>query len=155
MSSRKEMDHDFELNIASIVDCFTVLITYLLAAASFISLGMVPMEALVDRTNSTGPQITQADTGPTVQLTVEILESHKIRFSVWNGNESQKEEFAMNEVEAEDQKIETYVAKLKETYPKLEQAIVASDPTIAYGDFIHGADLVKRKFKLFLANGGK
>ena len=60
----------------------------------------------------------------------------------------------MNGVDAEDQKIETYVAKLKETYPKLEQAIVASDPTIAYGDFIQGADLVTRKFKLFLANGG-
>ena len=32
---------DFELNLASLIDCFTVLITFLLASASFLSVGIL------------------------------------------------------------------------------------------------------------------
>ncbi len=149
MSSRKEMDHDFELNIASIVDCFTVLITYLLAAASFISLGMIPAESLVDRTNVTDAQI---NTEATAQLTVEVLEGHKIRFSVWNGNNAQKEEFSLTGDAAELEKATLFMGKLKEAHPKLDQAIMVSDPTVSYGDFIQSAELVKKQFKIYLAN---
>ena len=38
---------DFELNLASIIDCFTVLITYLLVSASFISLGILDVSVPV------------------------------------------------------------------------------------------------------------
>src|SRR4051812_36631719 len=32
---------DFELNLASLIDCFTVLITFMLASASFLSIGLL------------------------------------------------------------------------------------------------------------------
>src|ERR1700722_17864850 len=38
---------DFELNLASIIDCFTVLITYLLVSASFITLGVLDVTVAV------------------------------------------------------------------------------------------------------------
>jgi biopolymer transport protein ExbD len=40
-SNSEGMHQDAPINIASIIDCFTVLITYVLAAASFISLGAI------------------------------------------------------------------------------------------------------------------
>jgi biopolymer transport protein ExbD len=40
-SNSEGMHQDAAINIASIIDCFTVLITYVLAAASFISLGAI------------------------------------------------------------------------------------------------------------------
>src|SRR6185295_7831760 len=44
MPKRPETEQDFELNIASVIDCFTVLITYLLVSASFISISALDID---------------------------------------------------------------------------------------------------------------
>ncbi len=46
-SSRHECEQDFELNIAPIIDCFVVLIAYLLISASFISLTSMDVQVAV------------------------------------------------------------------------------------------------------------
>ena len=40
-----EGEQDFELNITSIIDCFTVLIAFILTSASFISIGIIDADA--------------------------------------------------------------------------------------------------------------
>lgn len=47
MKGRHECEQDFELNLASIIDCFTVLIAYLLVSASFISLTAMEVDVAV------------------------------------------------------------------------------------------------------------
>jgi hypothetical protein len=50
---------EFELNLAPIVDCFTVLITFMLVSASFISIGILeafPNAAAQASTDSTAPR---------------------------------------------------------------------------------------------------
>src|SRR5947208_300860 len=42
--ARPDREQDFELNIASVIDCFTVLITYLLVSASFISISALDID---------------------------------------------------------------------------------------------------------------
>ena len=59
-------DSDFELNLASIIDCFTVLITYLLVTASFITLG------ILDVTVTSSLASTEQTHSPDVMLTVGI-----------------------------------------------------------------------------------
>lgn len=154
MSFRKEVEQGFELNITSIVDCFTVLITYLLAAASFVSLGMIPAESLVERSESTGAQIAVTQAAP-AQLIVEVLQNHKIRFSLWNGNESKKTEFMVSAGENANPEIGMYLTQLHASYPALDRAIMMSDPGVSYGDFIHATEVLNSKsgFKIFLANG--
>src|ERR1700761_7357159 len=39
--SRGSQSQDFELNLASIIDCFTVLIAFMLASTAFISIGIL------------------------------------------------------------------------------------------------------------------
>src|SRR5579859_5677791 len=41
---RLEREQDIDLNIASVIDCFTVLITYLLVSASFISISAMDID---------------------------------------------------------------------------------------------------------------
>lgn len=53
MLRKKHSQHaeqDFELNITSIIDCFTVLIAYLLVASSFISIGIFDVGIAVKST---------------------------------------------------------------------------------------------------------
>ena len=152
--SRRELDQDCDVNLASIVDCFTVLITYLLAAGSFISLGMIPAEVIVDRAPDSAEVSTEsvAPVEPPVTLTVEVMTGQKIRFSVWTGNESIKKEFSVTE---QDQAaIKEYTQSLAVQYPTLKRAVVAADPGLNYGEFVKGAEQVK-PFKILLANQSK
>ncbi|MEK7692464.1 MAG: biopolymer transporter ExbD, partial [Bdellovibrionota bacterium] len=58
---------DFELNLAPIIDCFTVLMTYLLATASFLALTSLEVSL-----SGTGDTAEPAERIP-VALTLEIL----------------------------------------------------------------------------------
>src|SRR3954454_525427 len=62
---------DFELNLASIIDCFTVLIAFMLASASFLSIGILDAGVA-----AAGPQ-TKSDKPPSVNLTVELSQNQK------------------------------------------------------------------------------
>jgi biopolymer transport protein ExbD len=153
--SKREMEQEFEINLASIVDCFTVLITYLLAAGSFISLGMIPAESLVDRAPSaeTAPaaEAEVVPPVPTVTFTVEVLPEQRVRFSVWQGEVSEKKEFAAKDVAD----IQTYLTELKGKHPDLKNAVFASDPGVTYGEFMKAADPVRGTFKILLAGAKK
>lgn len=65
-------NQDFELNIASIIDCFTVLIAFMLVSASFLSIGI--FDAGVAATGNTPA----AGTPPSVLVTVELLKDNVI-----------------------------------------------------------------------------
>jgi biopolymer transport protein ExbD len=85
MSASGGSHQDFELNLASIIDCFTVLITYLLISASFISLGglSVTVAAVSDEPalDPTLPQVNlsimlQKDQSVTLQTQSDLPENN-------------------------------------------------------------------------------
>ncbi len=60
-SNESGRSQDFELNLAPIVDCFTVLITFMLISASFLSIGVLdsyPNTASAPTTNDNAPKET-------------------------------------------------------------------------------------------------
>jgi biopolymer transport protein ExbD len=158
--SKREIEQDCDINLASIVDCFTVLITYLLAAGSFISLGMIPAETLVERAPSSVEQPAETQSvpppeAPKVTVTVEVQAGNKVRFSVWTGNEAVTQDFEVKtgtDALTGNQKIKDYVQNLKNQHVDVKNAVVASDPGVTYGEFISVADLVRSGFKILLAN---
>jgi len=68
---------DVELNITPIIDCFTVLITFLLASASFISIGF--FEA-----STPGPGTDAQAKKPDLDASIRIAKNHRIELK-WNG----------------------------------------------------------------------
>src|SRR3989338_6075956 len=68
---------DFELNLASIIDCFTVLVTFLLASSAFLSIGI--LDAGIAAGGSTTPDNKAA---PLVQLALDLLPGHKMEVRV-------------------------------------------------------------------------
>src|SRR4051812_21662207 len=63
---------DFELNLASIIDCFTVLIAFMLASASFLSVGILDAGVA-----AAGAQANPNDKPPSVNMTVELGQGQK------------------------------------------------------------------------------
>lgn len=166
--NRRQMDQEFELNIASIVDCFTVLITYLLAAASFISLGSVEIESLVQRNESTGSQLeatTVTETPPKVIL--DFKTGGNVSVSVWRDTLVEKREFSMNAQAGEtlinrepaaaghtkpSSEYVQYLTDLNAKYPTAKQAILVGDGAVPYGSLVKWVEPAKTRFSLFFGD---
>jgi biopolymer transport protein ExbD len=63
---------DFELNLASIIDCFTVLIAFMLASASFLSIGILDAGVA-----AAGAQVAPG-TPPAINIAVEVGTGNKL-----------------------------------------------------------------------------
>src|SRR3954462_13573955 len=68
---------DFDLNLAPIIDCFTVLITFMLASASFLAIGILDAQIALPGTSSTPNQ-----KPPSINLDVELGANHEIKIKV-------------------------------------------------------------------------
>jgi biopolymer transport protein ExbD len=67
---------DVELNITPIIDCFTVLITFLLASASFISIGF--FDAYTPG-NAADPSQTEPDTEAVIKIKANQMAEFKVK----------------------------------------------------------------------------
>ena len=67
---------DFELNLASIIDCFTVLIAFMLASASFLSIGILDAGVA-----AAGAQAAPG-TPPPINIAVEIGAGSKLTVKI-------------------------------------------------------------------------
>ena len=146
---------DVELNLAPIIDCFTVLIAYLLVSMSFISLAI--FEAGVAATGPAPASEVQPEVPPEVPLTfaIAISEGNKIEMKLSGGKENVNLTFpiepkgAAADYEAIDKKIE----ELKVTYPTLKEANISAEPTIRYKAIVKVVEAVKKALpKVFLAS---
>ncbi|MEK7690751.1 MAG: biopolymer transporter ExbD, partial [Bdellovibrionota bacterium] len=68
---------DFDLNLAPIIDCFTVLITFLLISASFLSIGI--LDAGI---SAPGAQTESEPQGASVDLTLKITADRGYRIKI-------------------------------------------------------------------------
>ena len=116
---------DVELNITPIIDCFTVLITFMLASASFISIGF--FEA-----STPGPGTSSETTKPDLEATIRIGKNRKVELR-WTGKKSgtrRLEEW--NETTAKQ--ITDELRKMKEDRLVIHQVIIQATDETPYRD---------------------
>lgn len=118
MSRRSEGPLDFDLNLAPIIDCFTVLITFMLASASFISIslfdaGFTPAEAVGD------------PNPPPITVTLDLKKNGSLRV-VTEGKLNSTNTFANADEAAEA------LRQLKEKYPGVESMTITADQEVEY-----------------------
>lgn len=153
-SGGKEIGQDVELNIASIVDCFTVLITYLLAAASFLSVGA--LDVTVAGTDSGAPAPASEPqtiiSTPSELLVMELTTDHQINFKGYGAENSAQSVPASGgkyNYEAASKFVEAYKAK----HPALANIILSAQNDVSYGDLIQATDTAKKMLPVVLASG--
>jgi biopolymer transport protein ExbD len=136
MSRRKPIrsgELGFELNLAPIIDCFTVLITYLLVSAAFVSLGAFEVSV---------PAVTSAEAAPgsvppSVQLTVRLRADRALSLEL-SGAETRATGIRV-------QDLASGIRQVKERWPALASATLIAEDDAPYEDVVTAVEAVKRE----------
>jgi len=127
---------DFELNLASIIDCLTVIIAFLLLSSSFVSYGTLD-------TAVAAPQGTSATSGSesepqALTLSVTLRDSDQVELEI-SGARTEKRRIPRASLKQELQ-------ALKDRYPGLSGIVLTAGSRIEYRDVIRGMDESRQVF---------
>lgn len=146
-----EGGQDFDLNLAPIIDCFTVLITYLLVSASFISL--TALDVGVAAAGQADPNAAAPKTPP-FNLMVELSAQREIVFKLTGGPKSLNLSIAVKATAGawDIGGLEKETARLVGQYPDVKEATLQTDPSIIYKDVVKIVETIKKSIsKVYLA----
>ncbi len=127
---------DFELNLASIIDCLTVIIAFLLLSSSFVSYGALD-------TAVAAPQTQNASTGSEAQaqaltLSVNLRDSEKVDLEL-SGSRSEKRKISRASLKQE-------LESMKARYPGLDGIVLTAASRVEYREVIRGMDEARQVF---------
>jgi biopolymer transport protein ExbD len=130
-------NQDVELNLAPIIDCFTVLITYLLVTASFITLASVDVS--VSATNPSGAPPPAADAPPPMSMAMELKAGGEIGIQIRGGTEKKAIAYTVSagggswDIAALTTKLE----EIQQKWPSLTEVSITAEPTVIYKDIVN------------------
>lgn len=125
-----EFEQDFELNIASIIDCFVVLIAFVLVSTSFFSIGIIDAEVA----GASDQASTAPDSSPVV---IELKADHSIVLKTGA--------FGQRSVRIAAADLAERLAALTAQDPELKSAIVVADNSVSYRDVMASMEVAKGK----------
>ncbi len=140
---------DFDLNIAPIIDCFTVLITYLLVSASFISLKVIEAGVAVSDPNAAAAQ-PPPPTPPQPPLNAEVflLKTGAAQLKVTGGPRNLNQLLTQKNLT----ELKNTVTILKQSYPTFNEISVSAEADVPYSDLLKGIEPLKEVIaKVFIA----
>jgi biopolymer transport protein ExbD len=127
---------DVELNLAPIIDCFTVLITYLLVTASFISLAAVDVGVSATGTAAANPAEPQGP--PPMVMTLEVKAGGAIDIKVRGGVKNSEFTFPVSAANGgrNYEELLTKLTDVSSRWPDLKEASVSADPSVQYKEIV-------------------
>lgn len=137
---------DFDLNIAPIIDCFTVLIAYLLISASFVSIGVFDVGV------STVSEVASpsAPSDPKPSMSVEIGGGHSLEIRL-SGAESASIRVEPRGGKRNFEGLMERIRQLRERWPSLDETSVTADPGVEYVEIIRTVEALKKEIpKVFV-----
>lgn len=146
---------EVDLNIAPILDCFVVLITFLLVSASFLSLGV--LDAGI---SAAGKESTQTQPPP-VTITVEVLRSQEVVVKL-SGQSNQTLRVPASVTKGSDGKDvvtvnrEALTAKLGEIHkrwPTVNAATLTASGNVDYKSIVQTMDITRGVIPAVLLGG--
>lgn len=145
-SARGSSSQDFELNLASIIDCLTVLITFLLASTAFLSIG------ILDAGVAAGGTSAADGTPPPVNVTLELGRDHAITVKVSGKSSSSQQVTAKDgawNMEALAQKLQA----IHQQWPTVNAITLSAENAIEYKDVIQVMDSTRKTIPVVLLGG--
>lgn len=130
----------FELNLAPIIDCFTVLIAYLLVSASFLSLVALDVGAAAP----TAPALAAMENKPTLEVHVLSAANHRLTL---RGQST-------TPLGDSNGKLAEAVEQAIQSHPEIREVTVRAEPGIPYGTLVRAIEEIKTRVPaVFLAAG--
>lgn len=137
---------DFELNLASIIDCLTVLIAFILASASFLSIGILDAGIAAAGT-------AQSDsTPPAVTVTVELGKDHAMQVKL-SGKANATTPIAAKAGAWDHEKLTLELQAIKEKWKDVNAAILSADNSIEYKDVVKSMETIRKTMPAVMLGG--
>ncbi len=155
----REQAEDFELNITSIIDCFTVLIAFMLVSASFVSI------AVMDSEVAAGAAQVQ-DSTPGLNVTLQVQADRSIRIDISgtsHGRGVQKSHVIPSrqatqganagEREPDYTVLTDRLAIMKGEWPEVSSAVLSADSNVAYREVVKTMEVARKAYPSVLLGG--
>lgn len=126
---------EFELNIVPIIDCFTILITFLLSSGAFIAIGHLGVSI------SGGGEAAEAK-AESVNLTLFLDENEVMRLEA-SGGMQKKVSFQPKESKRDLAALKQELAMVLERFPTQKVVTLEAKAEIPYEDLIHVMEAIK------------
>jgi biopolymer transport protein ExbD len=126
---------DFELNLASIIDCLTVIIAFLLLSSSFVSYGTLDTAVAAPQGQTSGGSEGQPQA---VTLAVSLRDSDHVDLEV-SGARTEKRRISRASLKQE-------LESMKAKFPGLNGIVLTAAARVEYRDVIRGMDEARQVF---------
>jgi len=134
---RGRASQDFDLNLAPIIDAFTVLVTFLLASSAFLSIGL--LDAGI---SASSPSATHA-TPPPIQIRIDLRAGMKLELKT-TGKSSRSIAMAGKEGHYDFEGLKKELEGLKQSFPTVDAVTLAADNSIEYKDVIETMEAIRK-----------
>lgn len=130
-----ELEQDFELNIAPVIDCFVVLIAFILVSTSFFSIGI--LDAVM--AGSSSDVVGSGDA-----LVIELKSDHSIVVKQGAGTGNPIRIRAPKDRSKWDfEKLGQIISTLKTKAGDLDSAVVVADNSVSYRDVMASMEVAR------------
>ena len=142
---------DFDLNIAPVIDCFTVLITYLLVSASFLSFSILDIGVAASGVAAPAAE----PTVPPVAISAELTTLRSITVKLTGGPKNIDQSYTVPTARDGDWDLGELDARIREIqgrFPDVKEISVSSENTVRYKEIVKVIEALKKDVpKVFLA----
>jgi biopolymer transport protein ExbD len=139
---------DFELNLAPVIDCMTVLITFMLASASFLSIG------ILDAGVAAGAATASEQAPPAVTLSIELGKEKNLLLKVTGKeNKSVPIPHSASAQEYDYAQLNQQLAQVQSRWPDVKAVTLSADNTVQYEDVVRAMDSIRKTMPVVLLGG--
>lgn len=138
---------DVELNLASIIDCFTVLIAFMLASASFLSIGILDAGVA-----AAGAQAAPG-TPPSVNVTVELGTAGKLAVKLSGKASSTINLPALADGKSDYEGLTRSLASAHSKYTDIAAVTLTADNNTEYKEVVKAMEQIRKTIPVVLLGG--
>ncbi len=135
--SHTENTQDFELNLAPIIDCFTVLITFMLISASFLAIGIMDAGAGI------ATQPVAGETPPPIAVEIQLLDQYRATVKL-SGKSTQTYDIPAKNGVWDFEALEKDLGEIKAKWPTTDSVVLAANDNIEYLHLIQFMEKIQK-----------
>ncbi len=142
---------DVELNLASIIDCFTVLITFLLASTAYMSIGIFDAGIA-----AAGTEAKDNAEAPSASITVELKSTREfvVKVDGKNGNTLQNTKLdAPKDATWDLVSLQGVLSELKQKYTDVNMVTLQADNEVEYRQVIATMEQIRKTQPVVILGG--
>jgi biopolymer transport protein ExbD len=146
---------EVELNLAPIIDCFTVLITYLLVTASFLTLTALDVSVSAN-SDKEAPPPPLTDEKPMV-MTMDLASTGEVILKISGGDLKKDYDLklpAKADGSWDSEQLNVTLEKVKNRWDKLKEISVSAASTVKYKELVHLINETQKSLPKVYISGG-